>query len=1268
MSRRSLRRKKNILRLITVREIRKTLGRFLAIFAIVALGTGFFSGLRITTPVMIKTVDWFLQENQLFDYRMISTLGWNESEVSRIRASKGVRAAEGAWQYDVIIETVRGETAVFKAHSLTAHLNGIRLKEGRMPETASECVMDAGNPLGCRVGDTIRLSEENEKDTAEAFVCRAFTVTGFADSSLYLNFERGTTSIGNGSVAGYIYLPAEAFSNDYYTDIYVRLDDDSEIYSGQYEELMDSGRSEWEETAQEAADARYDRLYDEAETELEDARAEYEEKKADGEQELIDAEQELADAEKELADGKQELADGKQELADAKQELEDAKKELQDGRDRLAESEEQLNTAWQELYDGYLELEENAGKLEEARIELEDTDRQLTEGEEELRLSGEQLEAAYAELEANREQLDAAEAQLTSETGSLEGFLQQLDAAEASLTETDRTLAETAVQLESSRAELETGQQALTQAALMLEEGGAELDRQEEELNAGEAAGYLSAEEAEAARQQLLQERAGLEQEQAVYEENLAAYEAGLAQYTEALTEYETGKAEWEAQKPAIEAKVAEGRAAYDMLTEGRAAWEAGLAEYEAGLEQYEQGAAELEYGRAAWEAGLEEYNSAVEQYNAGAAEYEAGLAEYENGLAEYQQGEADLQQGETDLQQGEQDYEEGRSLYEENQSAYRDGLKEYREGLADYEEGKKTFDEEIADAEKKLADAEKELADFSRPDTWLLERNTNIAYACFESDSQIVRQIAGVFPVFFLLVAALVCMTTMTRMVEEQRSQIGVLKGLGYSSWNIMKGFLTYAGTAAALGCAAGYAAGVLVFPTVIWQAYQIMYIPIALRYKFDPLLFGVVMAAALACCLGTTYLSCRSAMRECAAGLMRPRTPKAGRRILLERIPILWDHLGFMRKVSLRNIFRYKKRLFMMVLGIGGCTALLLTGFGLKDSIQGFAQTQFNEIQTADAEVNWRNMDGEEALPAILETVRELDAVCTPYVRQPWDILSGRQIKSIDLIAAEEPDHLTDFFRLHGTDGTPLSVPGSGGALISQSLAERYGLSDGDTLELRNEDMQTMTLTVRGVFENHVYNYVIVSAETLRGTVKDAQANGMYVTFPEGTDLYRGQAALAGCEQVTSVTLLSELRDRLARMMSALNYVVLLVIASAAGLAFVVLYNLTNINIIERLREIATIKVLGFFRKETSAYILRENLLLTAFGTAAGLGMGVALHRFVMAQIEVDLVCFPVRIAPLSFLWAVLLTFGFTGFVNFVMEFRLEKINMAESLKSVE
>ena len=1284
-------KRNSILRLMTAREIRKTFGRFFAIFAIIALGSGFFAGLRSTTPLMIRTVDRFWRDSQLYDYRILASYGWKEKEVEAFRKRAEVRAAEGAWQYDVLIENEDGSSAVYKVHSMTEELNGIRLTEGRLPQNATECLMDESNHRGYELGDEVTFSKENDEDTLEAFEADHFTVVGFIDASLYLNFERGTTSIGNGSVAGFIYLPKNAFSNDYYTEIYVKLDTDPEIYSDAYTDLLDAQKTEWEEAADEQAEERYDEIRTDAQGELDDAKKEFEDKKADGEQELRDAETELDDAKKELDDGEKELKDAKKELDDGEKELEDAKKELADG-------EQELKDAEKELADGKKELDDAEAKLADAKAELDSAADEIRDGEAQLQSGKAELAKAKKELDANKKKLDKAKKELEKAENELTSGKAELDASEKTLVETGSELAAAKAtldekegelaaakeMLDASNAELQAAKDTLDENAALLEAGAAAIRQKEEELAGAEAAGVISEEEAEAARQQIEQAKAEQAAGQAAYDAGLSEYKSGKAEYDAGLAQYESGKAAYDeglrqykegnaayqaglAQFEKGQKDYADGLVQYDQgraeYEEGLNAWKAGKAQYEEGLTTLKESEAKLEAGRAAYEEGKAQYEDGLREYEVGKKEYEDGLKEYEDGLKEYEDGKKEYEDGL-------REYEDGKKEYEDGLKEYEDGKKEYEDGVKEYEDGKETFDREIADAEDKISDAQKELDDLEEPDTWLLTRNTNVAYACFESDSQIVGQVAAVFPVFFILVAALVSMTTMSRMVEEQRGQMGVLKGLGYSENEIMSGFLTYSGTAAVLGCVAGYAVGVLLFPAVIWYAYQLMYISIPLRYYFDPLLFGGVLAAALACSLGSTYLSCRSALAENAASLMRPRAPKAGKRVFLENVPFIWKRMNFMHKVTARNIFRYKRRLFMMILGIGGCMALLLTGFGLKDSIRGFAGAQFDEIQKANAELIFRNGDGDEVPRDLVEAIREIGASFVPLIRGSWDAEIGSRVKSVDVVAfvGKENEDISEFFTLRDRKGNPLPLPADGEALISMSIAERYGLHDGDPFVLRNEDMKEMRVTVSGVFENYVYNYVIVSPETVRGSGAEGDVNGLYVNFPEGMDVYEGQAVLASADDTSSVTILKDFRDRLADMMEALNYVVLLVITSAGGLAFVVLYNLTNINIIERMREIATIKVLGFYSRETSDYIFRENMVLTVMGAGAGVFLGIALHRFVMSKIVVDLVCFPRKIRPESFAMSILLTFVFTLLVNLVMRGKLEKINMAESLKAVE
>ncbi|MBO4336487.1 MAG: FtsX-like permease family protein, partial [Lachnospiraceae bacterium] len=446
---------------------------------------------------------------------------------------------------------------------------------------------------------------------------------------------------------------------------------------------------------------------------------------------------------------------------------------------------------------------------------------------------------------------------------------------------------------------------------------------------------------------------------------------------------------------------------------------------------------------------------------------------------------------------------------------------------------------------------------------------------------------------------------------------------------------------------------------------AYLMMYINLPLTYIFDPVLAIGSLIASLLCSVGVTYLSCRFELIETAASLMRPKAPKPGKRVFLEYVPFIWNRMKFLHKVSVRNIFRYKGRLFMMIVGISGSAALLLTGFGMKDSIAGFSAAQYDKILTADAQITFKN-GGKTKIPPSLEKLLESETKSYALISAAsWDLVTGQSTKGINLIVPAGVGDFTEFFHLkkEGSSQEKLSVPKKGQAVICSSLSDRYNIGVGDTITLRDEDMNTVTLKVSGVFENHVYNYVIASKEDFDLDISDA-----YVDFEEGTDVHMAQTTIARNKNVTYVELFDDFKTRLTNMMESLNLVVLAVIMSAAALSFIVLYNLTNINITERLREIATIKVLGFYPGETAQYVFRENVLLTFMGMITGLLLGVLLHRFVMSQIIVDMVYFEVKIEKISYLYSVLLTFLFTFLVNIIMNGKLERINMAESLKSVE
>ena len=1006
------------MRKTTLREIKHSFGRWFAILAIIALGVGFFSGLMMTTPSMLQTGSDYINGHELYDLRLLSTLGFEKDAVEAFEGNEALEAVEGAVSTDFLGTTQDGETRVLSAQTLLETQNQVEIVEGRLPQTAQECVVDA-NLEGVAVGSVIRISEENDETRADLFSQKEYTVVGRGNAVAYAQYERGSSALGNGKITGFVYLLPAGFESDYDTEIFLRVKQDEMLYTDTYKAMIESLKEWAQPLAQQEAQTRYENILADANEELADAQGELDEKTAEGKQKLEEARQEIAENEKKLADAKTQIEEGKQQLSQARADLESGRKEL----------------------------EEKAAQLADGRA---------------------QAEAGLFQLEQARQQLETMPAD--------EQISVQLSALQA----------------------------------------------QEVQLRAQ---------------------------------------------------------------------------------------------------------------------------------------------------LSQIEDGEAQLVQGQKSLKDAEAEIADGEKELEENNRKLEEAEKELEEGRRDYADGEEELAQKTAEGQEEIADARKKLEEIEKPDTYVLGRDTNIGYVCFESDSGIVAGIAKVFPIFFFLVAALVCITTMNRMVEEQRTQIGVLKALGYSEARVMGKYLFYSGSAAIIGSIAGFAAGGVVFPTVIWQAYKIMYRLGEIRLCYDWKLAVISLAAALLCSMGTTWLTCRYELHSVAAELIRPKAPRNGKRILLERLPFFWGRLSFLVKVSIRNVMRYKKRFFMMVVGIGGCTALLVTGFGIKDSIVDVARQQFEEIQRYELSLTLAE-DGEEQRETIAKTALQNGADSYTWVSEKaLDLTGAGGTKSVTVVVAGEPGRMGEFVTLETPKGVPIDWPGAGEAVITQEVAEKCGIKAGDTVLLRNEDGENLHVTVTAFARNYVYNYVYVNADTWQrdnGTAPEYRS--LYFNVSQDTDVRKLSETLLECEDVSSVSVNADFMERVDNMMGSMDYIVLLIILCAGALAFIVIYNLTNINITERIREIATIKVLGFYPGETAAYVFRENVVLTAIGALVGQGLGVLLHRFVMAQIKVDMVSFDIKIMPISFGKSILLTFLFMAVVDIFMYLKLERIDMAESLKSIE
>ncbi len=848
-----------------------------------------------------------------------------------------------------------------------------------------------------------------------------------------------------------------------------------------------------------------------------------------------------------------------------------------------------------------------------------------------------------------------AEQELADARQQLADGRQELADAKAELDDAAQQLSDARKELEDSRTQLEEGKTQLEDGWAQLEEGRQTLADNRAQLEAG--------------RQEWEENKAQFEQTIAQQEQTLADGEAELAAGRETL---EDAKAQLDEAAPLVEwaeAYIQQLRqSGQDELADQIEAqygdqiqaYHDGLAEYNAGMQALTEREAELAAGKQTLETMRQQGQAEL-----AAAEKEiiAGEAALEEGEAELAANEATLRETQAQLEEAEQQLADGEAELAESEQDYADGKKEYDEQAAEAEL-------EFADAEQQIADGESELASLEAASWYVFDRDDNVSYASFDSNAEKVQAIAQVFPVFFFLVAALVVLTTMTRMVEEQRTQIGTMKALGYGKGAIIVKYMIYAGIASVVGSVFGLAVGLKLFPTVIWNAYDIMYI---LPDLMTPVHWGYALFSSgsiVACTLVATFLALYATLHEQPARLMLPRAPKAGKRVFLERIGILWKHMSFTQKVTARNLIRYKKRFFMTVIGIAGCTALLLAGLGLRDSIGGITEKQYSELHQYDLMVGLGNGQHNDEVDAALQQAGVEDSL---YAAQSTGtILSDDgEEKEITFFVPQDADKLTNFIAMRDRKSGE-SVPFSEDTvLLTEKMANILGLQQGDTVRVRSTDGEEAQFTIGGVVENYVYNYLYLSPALYEAGFGEApEYNLVNVKLPDLSEETKDTVAsqLLKVESVGLVQFTDDLRSTLSDTLSNIDYIVWVLIICAGLLAFVVLYNLTNINLTERQKEIATLKVLGFYDKEAAMYVYRETAILSVIGTLVGLVLGIFLHAFVVSTAEVDMVMFGRDISWMSYLLSALLTLAFSAIVCLVMVPKLKKIDMVESLKAGE
>ena len=1281
-------------------EIRKSKARFISIFLIVALGVAFFSGIQAASPDMRFSGDAYYDEALLMDLKVVGTLGLTEDDVEALKKIEGVESAEGSYGTDVICG--EGEhQKVLHVESLNKSVNRIKAKKGKIPEKKGEIFLDREYALarGYEVGDSIKLKQEEEGLLLE----ENYTVCGIGTSPLYISFNRGNTTLGSGEISGFAYVVPEDFDQEVYTQIYLRFhgSEDLTSYTDAYDNLIEKVQSTVEGIEKERCEIRYNDVKEEAEDALKEAEKELK----DGEKELKDGKKELKDGEKEFADAKKEVEDGEKELADAKKKIEDGKKELADGKKKISDGQEQLETAKNQAADGqsqlnaakekisagWTEFYANQDKVDAGQEELFAAKEELVKGKETIaegkKLLEEQkknLEDKQKEIDAGKAAIPAAREELNTQKQMCEEGLKAVEAGEAELSKGETALFGLKEQLsgltsqyDSLHAELENVKAQLSTVRSQYEEAVNSGTAAEEELNAllnqisvlEEKEGSLSA-QAETLRSQVETLKATVTETEQTITAQKQTFAQKRAELEGALSEISSGLI-------SLEEKEQQLMQAENQIQAGQKEIEKGFAELKKQEEKLPAAEEEISKNEKLLEESQKQLDAAEKTLSEGQSELDAQAEKLAAAWSQISESEKTLSEGQAEIAANEKKISDGEKEIEENEKKLSDGKKEIEENVKKLEDARKEIEDgekELADGKKEYEDAKKEIEELEEPEWLITDRNDLPEYSDYGDNADRIRNIGQVFPVIFFLVAALISLTTMTRMVEDQRTQIGTLKALGYSKFAIMSKYINYALLATVGGSICGVLIGEKVLPYIIISAYGIMYHNMAsnlqIHYEFTYAVTASV--AAVVCTLGATLFSCYRELSETPASLMRPPAPKEGKRVLLERITFFWKHLSFSWKSTLRNLFRYKKRLFMTIFGIAGSMALMLVGFGIQDSIMDIALRQYSKLQHYDGTIISDEDAGKKEREKLEKFLQEDERILryTDVQFTKMETPAGKSNLSVYVYVPENLENFKEDVTLQNRRTKEQYELSDAGAAISEKTAKLAGLSVGDMITLI-QDNKPYQVKVDLITENYMGHYIYMTPkvyeeafhkkpdfENIIFTVKDEAKENMEQV---GNEILEFPAAL-------SISYTSSLADQLDRMLSTLGTVIVVLIVSAGMLAFVVLYNLNNINITERQRELATLKVLGFYDQEVSQYVFRENVLLTIIGVIAGAAFGILLHRYVITTVEVDAVMFGRNIKPLSFLYSALFTCGFSVFVNMVMHFKLKKIDMVESLKSVE
>ena len=1192
-----------------LRTISKERKRFFAIIIITVLGVTMFSGLMAACVDLRKSADAFFDRQKLHDLNISSTLGLTSDDVEALLDVSGVSEVEGIYTEDVQA-VVGNETVGVCVRTLTdCSIDEPYVVEGHLPEKSGETAVTREflNKSGLSLGDKFTI-EETDEDEESSFNNTEFTISGVVVDVTSVDNSDGNMSFrSNGTSSINIFVLPSAVDSDIFTSIVLTLDNTADMfcYSNEYESAINSFRNHIEDEIKEQREtARYESVVSDAKSELADAEAEVNEELTDAYAELEDGEKKLNDAIAELEDGKKQLEEGKLELADGKEEL---ITQLADARNELIQSEQEANDAFASAWAA---INSNKATLDDAMVQYNNGVAQL-----DYENSRAKIDAAKDQLAAEEESAYAAmdydnnkaliSTNLSSVNSGIENICTQRDSVSALLGDLWP----------------ENEWNALVSASESSAAGGeADVDTAYTNLNMA-----LNA----------------------LPDEVKSAIGDGLS----ALPEAAATLGNLQHSKSTLEASLAQleeaKKTADDSFAAARTEIHKNETQLEQGKKQLDDSYIEIQSGYAALESAKSELTTREADARAQIAD---GWVQYESAKAE---GEKKLEDAQIELTDAEKELLEG-------EQEIADAKAELEDGKAEYEDGK-------AEAEAELADARQKIEDIDMATWYIMDREDLNGYTNISSDAASIETIGTVFPIVFFIVAILITLTTITRMVDEDRSFIGTYMALGFTQAETKRKYLCYSMTAGFIGAIIGTFCAFVALPMILFSIFDTMYLLPEYMITFVPLVGVLGPVIFIGGTLLATEYACRRKMRHKPATLMRPKAPKAGTRILLERIGFIWSRMSFLKKVTARNIFRYKKRLFMTVFGIAGCTALLLFGFSVKDSVSDLMPRQYDKIFSYDLMAVSYAEDNDSMLSYIDESDIAGSYINGEITSANLSFNDSESI-SVTIIAMPDDCDFSSYIKLYDLDGNEQKFE-SGKVYITQNASSVLGFASGDSVSAQLPDLSSADITISGIVENYLGNYMYMTQSDFEKYFGEYERNGVLADLTGDTaDQIALADGISARDGIVSCTSTEGLKNDFASAFGLINMVVYVVIIMSAALAFVVLFTLQTTNISEREREIATIKVLGFYDFETHSYINRETYLLTAIGIVLGMPLGYCFAQSLSLLLNLPSIYLPSSLHPISYAYAAVLGIAFAIIVNLITNRSLDRLDPATALKSVE